>query len=465
MVSPRRGSDTEKYHGRKKLCSASRRFHDVIERTQSGARRVDEHRHVAGRMTIGAHQLVRVRDLVPGKHLAHAGIDAPIEHELVCRRGLLEMREVRALDALLPHPHIAGVESDVVAGGAGAEHHHAAALHHQARYRERRLAGMLEHDVYVALAGDVPDRLAELAGFLGPLGIFRRIHRGHLAPALEILAVDHALGAEAEHVVALALVRDDADRVSAGRGRKLHAEHAQAPGGTPDQHIVAGLQGVRRVAVQHAIGGRERERVASRLLPGEVRGLLHQLARLHAAELRERAVRRLVAPDALRGREQRVAAVAVLVVAVVLIAVNDDFIADLPAPHLGAAGPHDARGIGAGDVEWILVHVERRDRNAEAGPNTVVVDATGHHVDQHLVLADRPSRQHLALHRGFRRTVALLADRPGVHLRRHVAERRDFADLVKILGTLLLWRVRLQDNRRHGRLLPRCNTRSGRSVA
>src|SRR5208283_1754423 len=103
--------------------------------------------------------------------------------------------------------------------------------------------------------------------------------------------------------------------------------------------------------------------------------LAHQLARLHAAELRERAVRRLVAPDALRRRQQRIAAVAILVVAVVLIAVHDDFVADLPAPHFRADRPDDAGGIGAGDMERILVHVDRRNRRAEPGPDAVVVDA------------------------------------------------------------------------------------------
>ena len=116
-------------------------------------------------------------------------------------RRLLQMREMRALDALLPHPDVARIEGDVVAGGAGAEHHHAAALHDEARHRERLLARMLEHDVDVALAGDVPDRLAELARFLGPVVVFGRVHLRHLAPALEVLAVDDALGAEIEHVV------------------------------------------------------------------------------------------------------------------------------------------------------------------------------------------------------------------------------------------------------------------------
>src|SRR4029450_9305143 len=98
-----------------------------------------------------------------------------------------------------------------------------------------------------------------------------------------------------------------------------------------------------------------RQRIAGGFLPGEMRRLLHQLARLHAAKLRERAVRRLVAPDALRRREQRVAAIAVLVVAVVLIAVDDDLVADLPALHLAPDRPDEAGRVGARDVIGILV--------------------------------------------------------------------------------------------------------------
>ena len=62
------------------------------------------------------------------------------------------------------------------------------------------------------------------------------------------------------------------------------------------------------MAEQHAIGGGEGERIAGRFLPGEVLGPLHELAILHAAELGEGAVRRLIAPDALRGGKHRVAA-------------------------------------------------------------------------------------------------------------------------------------------------------------
>src|SRR6476619_8353183 len=99
---------------------------------------------------------------------------------------------------------------------------------------------------------------------------------------------------------------------------------------------------------------------------------LQELPVLHAGELGKRTVRSLVPPDALRGGEHRVAAVALLVVAVVLVTVDDDFVADLPPLHLRADRPHDAGRVGAGDVIGVLVTVERGDRLAERGPDAVV---------------------------------------------------------------------------------------------
>src|SRR5262249_16992113 len=120
---------------------------------------MDDHRHVSRLVLVLPHHLMRGRDLVPREHFAHAGIDATIEQKLVGGRSLLEMREMRALPPLLSHPDIASVEGDVVAGSAGAEDDHPASLDDQARYRKRLLTGMLEHDIGVTLAGDIPDRL------------------------------------------------------------------------------------------------------------------------------------------------------------------------------------------------------------------------------------------------------------------------------------------------------------------
>src|SRR5262249_17640203 len=105
---------------------------------------------------------------------------------------------------------------------------------------------------------------------------------------------------------------------------------------------------------------------------------LQELAILHARELGEGSIWSLIAPDALRGGEHRFAAVALLVVAVVLVTVDHDFVTDLPSLYLGADGPHDTGRVRAGDVIRVLVTVERGHRLAERRPHTVVVDAGGH---------------------------------------------------------------------------------------
>src|SRR5262249_15341489 len=115
----------------------------------------------------------------------------------------------------------------------------------------------------------------------------RRVHRRHLPPTLELLAVDHALRAKVEDIFGFRFIRYDGDGVGTGRSDKLNAEYAQAAGSTPYQYIVAGFERVWRMAKQHALGRRECKRVTGRLFPGEMVCLGHELARLHAAELRE----------------------------------------------------------------------------------------------------------------------------------------------------------------------------------
>src|SRR5580692_13174491 len=74
-------------------CLRPSRLDHVLEIPQPRARGVDQHRHVAGFVAVGAHQLVGVGDFLPGKHVAHARIDALVEHELVGGAGLLQVRE------------------------------------------------------------------------------------------------------------------------------------------------------------------------------------------------------------------------------------------------------------------------------------------------------------------------------------------------------------------------------------
>jgi hypothetical protein len=144
--------------------------------TRSPVRSLYQNGHVAGLVLVGAHLHVRGGDVVPAEHLGHARIDAARS-----MTSLLAWLACFRLAKWLPWTRfwrihtIARVHGQVVAGGAGAEHDHAAALHDEARDREGRFARVLEDEVdVVALAGDVPDRLAELARFLQPGRIRRR---------------------------------------------------------------------------------------------------------------------------------------------------------------------------------------------------------------------------------------------------------------------------------------------------
>src|SRR5205823_7068436 len=114
---------------------------------------------------------------------------------------------MRALDALLVHPQITRIHGEIVARSAGTDHHHAAALDDEYRYREDRLARVLEHHIdIVAFAGYRPDGLAEIAHAFDPFIVLGRADLRHLSPAGEILAVDDALGAERHDEIALVII-------------------------------------------------------------------------------------------------------------------------------------------------------------------------------------------------------------------------------------------------------------------
>ena len=69
------------------------RLHHIIERAAARARRIHQHRHVSGRMLVLHHQLCAAGIFVPREDLAHARIDAAVEHELIGGACLLEVRE------------------------------------------------------------------------------------------------------------------------------------------------------------------------------------------------------------------------------------------------------------------------------------------------------------------------------------------------------------------------------------
>ena len=115
---------------------------------------------------------------------------------------------------------------------------------------------MLKHQVgVVSLACDLPNRGAELAGLFKPSGVFRGVDRGHLSPAIEIAAVDHAFCAEPHDKITFAFVTDDTNRIGTNHIGQLHGIRAQPARCTPDQYVLPRFQLMRRMTKEHSVGG------------------------------------------------------------------------------------------------------------------------------------------------------------------------------------------------------------------
>ena len=179
------------------------------------------------------------------------------------------------------------------------------------------------------------------------------------------------------------------------------------------------MAGLQLAAVdQHPVGGEVGQPVGGRLLPGEVLGLGQQLLGLDLAELGERPPGRLIAPDLLAGRGQRVKAVDLGVLVGGLVAVDDDLVAGLPAGDALADLPHHPRRVRAADVMAPLGMVAvapHADGLAQRGPHVVEVHAGRHHAHDHLKRAGLGHLDLLQLERVDRLALALLADDPRRH--------------------------------------------------
>ncbi len=81
----------------------------------------------------------------------------------------------------------------------------------------------------------------------------------------------------------------------------------------------------------------------------------------------------------------------------------------------------------------LAMAVEGADRLSARGPDAVIVDASRHYENQNFVAVQLWRINDFDLHRRVRRAVTFAADRPCVHLFRHMTQRRDFANFVKVL--------------------------------
>src|SRR3954452_823430 len=347
----------------------------------------------------------------PPEHGAdHAVLDQPVRaHALVC------IREVRADDLLLAHPEVAHVEVEVVARRAGADDHLAERLDGEHGGGEGGHAYVLEDDVGL-LAENLLHALRELARLTEAclLLVLRLAALAH--HPRELVAVDVVDGSELLDQLTLLVARDDANAIDSGGLAELHGEHAEPARRAPDERGLAGLPAAARD--EHAVGGEVAEAIRGGLLPAQVLPLGEQLLGLTPRELVERPPGRLVAPDLLRRRGERIEAVDLGILVRGLVAVDDDLVTGLPARHAGADLPDDAGGVGAADVVAVLRVVavaEDRHRLAERGPDVVVVHARGHHPHDHLERARLRNLDLLELEGVRRLTLALLADDPCSH--------------------------------------------------
>ena len=342
---------------------------------------------------------------------------------------------MRALQPLLPHPQVPQVDGGVVAGGAGADHHHAAGFADEDRGRDRRFARMLHDQRRVALfAQRFPEGGTEGANALQPAGIARVVlPMGQHPPVVEVAPVDASLGAQSQAIGNLVTVGNDRHRDGADRAGDLNGHGSQAAGPAPDQRRVAFLQRLPRPAHQHAVRGGAHQHVGGRFLPVHVLGLRHALVRLHPGELGEPAVVGLVSPGAERGRIHRVdAGPNHRAVGIPETAMDDDFVTDLDPGDLRSDCVDDAGCVAAADMEvfrlaLFLAGLDHVHRDAQGRPHIVVVDPGGHDVQQHFVGADLGNRDDFLLKAACRLTEPVLANQPGMHLLRHLADRRCLA--------------------------------------
>src|SRR5438874_6278996 len=173
--------------------------------------------HYSQRLFPLVHQLMAFPDVLERVRLAQTRVDLSIDDHLVERPRLLIVREMRALQPLLPHPEVAQVDGRVEAAGPRADHDHSARVAPEDRRGDRVLARVLEHDAWApALAQDLPELCPECPRPLRPPGerLIVRPVRQH-PPMVELFAVDAALRPQLQAEVELVLARHDRNRYPA----------------------------------------------------------------------------------------------------------------------------------------------------------------------------------------------------------------------------------------------------------
>ena len=95
------------------------------------------------------------------------------------------------------------------------------------------------------------------------------------------------------------------------------------------------------------------------------------------------------------------------------------------------------------------------ERRAKGRPYPIIIDPACHDENQHLIGTYFPSGNHFQLHGRIRIAMALLPDRPSMHAGRHMAERGNFTDFVKVFnGHGVLQTAQILSRRESGYVAP-----------
>jgi hypothetical protein len=140
----------------------------------------------------------------------------------------------------------------------------------------------------------------------------------------------------------------------------------------------------------------------------------HQLLRLHPCELGKRPIGGFIPPDPLAWRKHWITAIALFIIAIVLIAMNDHLIANFPSGDFFTDSPDNSGGVRASNMVLCLMDIKRADRHPKTRPNTIIIDPGCHHQNQNILTVQRRRLYHFDLKRMVGLSVALTPNGPSI---------------------------------------------------
>ena len=135
---------------------------------------------------------------------------------------------------------------------------------------------------------------------------------------------------------------------------------------------------MRRVPKKHSVCSSQGQGVACTFLPCLMLRARHQLLALNSRKLAKRSIRCLIAPNPLRRRIHGVPAITILVITIILVAMNHNFITNFPTCHFRTNGPYDARCVRTCYVIGLMVAIKWTDWYTKRSPHPIIIHTSSH---------------------------------------------------------------------------------------